>query len=157
MIIHPYQEEHFKATEIVNKAFKGKKDKGGNPYINHLIQVERFVHPLGYKFRTIALLHDIIEDCKDEWSEDKLREVFPDEIVDVVVLLTRKDGQEYDEYIELISQNKTAMTVKIADLKSNMDITRLPVITKSDLNRIKKYHNSYTKLKTKFFENGKFI
>lgn len=40
--------------------FKDKTDKGGNPYISHLIQVAQNVKP---QFARIAFCHDVIEDC----------------------------------------------------------------------------------------------
>ena len=71
-----------KAFDIVSKAFDGKTDKAGKPYIGHLTRVASNV--LGNSnirelLTTIALLHDLVEDT--DWTEEDLRKEFPDEVV----------------------------------------------------------------------------
>ena len=39
-----------------------------------------------------------------------------------------------------------SVVVKIADLKDNMDITRLKEITYKDIERLKKYHRTWIEL-----------
>ena len=136
-----------KAFDIVSKAFEGKTDKAGKPYIGHLIRVASNV--LGNSnirefLTTIALLHDLIEDT--DWSEKDLRKEFPDEVVDAVIALTKVDGQNYETYINNLISNKLAIHVKLSDLKDNMDVTRLPELGDYELKRLKKYHTIYNKL-----------
>jgi (p)ppGpp synthase/HD superfamily hydrolase len=143
------QEICFKALQIVEKAFLDKKDKGGHPYINHLIDVHDKifkVYPWEFELRAVSLLHDLLEDCP-EWTEDKLREEFNDNIVDSVVALTKVRGEKYDDYISRLMKNTMAKIVKLADLESNMDITRLNDLTEKDFERLKKYQKTYKKLK----------
>lgn len=118
-----------KAFDIVVKEFDGVKDKGGKPYIGHLIRVANGV-PLGNndiveKLTAVGLLHDLIEDTK--WTEKDLRKEFPDDVVDAVVALTKVDGENYDQYVQRVMANELAIRVKISDLKDNMDVTRLPI------------------------------
>ena len=129
------------AKRIVDQAFIGKTDRGGYPYIQHLYRVARPFRgdPVMY---TIALLHDLLEDCP-EWTENRLRGIFPNEVVDVVVILTKRPGESYMTYIQRIRTNVRATRIKIEDLTDNMDITRLPVLTDSDILRLRKYHTSY--------------
>lgn len=139
----------YEAFKIVEKAFLDKKDKGGNPYVGHLLDVEGIIlksFSFDHRLRTIALLHDLLEDCP-EWTEELLREKFSREIVDAVVVLTKKKGQSYSEYIKGVKSNKLAVIVKMADLESNMNITRLTELTEKDLERLKKYHKSFFELK----------
>ena len=132
------------AIEIISKAFAGKVDKAGEPYIGHLSRVAKsFVFG---QIKIIALLHDLLEDCP-EWSEDMLREKFSEYIVDAIVILTKNNKEEYQVYIDRIKTNQEATIIKLADLKDNMDLTRLPEITDIDLKRIKKYHKAYTELR----------
>ena len=129
--------------EIVTKAFEDKKDKVGKPYVNHLERVaSKFENET---LKTIAYLHDILEDCP-EWNEERLSEIFPDSIVKAVVCLTHKEGQSYEDYISQVMTNELSILVKIEDLKDNMDLTRLESITESDIIRIKKYHSAYKRL-----------
>ena len=66
--------------------------------------------------RSIALLHDVLE----EYPESKLRELFPDWVVDRVVMLSRKPGEEYVDFIMRIGRDDSAAAVKRADLTDNL-------------------------------------
>ena len=68
-----------------------------------------------------------------------MRNLFGDEIVDIVVLLTRPREMDYLEYIERLRVNPKATAVKRADLQHNMDLTRLREVTPKDLKRREKY------------------
>ena len=134
-----------KANKIIQQAFTGKVDRGGEPYVYHLNRVAR-------KFRNtnnivVSLLHDLLEDCP-EWDEEKLRLEFPDEIVDAVVCLTKVNGEPYVDYLNRVKSNDTALLVKISDLEDNMDIKRLNILTDKDFERLKKYHEAWTELMT---------
>lgn len=69
---------------------------------------------------TVALLHDVLEDCTFYSSED-LRKEYPGEVAEAVILLTRDRSMTYDEYIKDLSKNPIARKVKIADLMHNID------------------------------------
>ncbi len=136
-----------KAYNIVKEAFKDKLDKGGNPYMNHLRKVAILCpdYTLEKGYTTVALLHDLLEDCED-WSEDRLRNEFSKDVCDAVVCLTKVKHEKYSDYIERVKSNPIAIIVKIADLKDNMDITRLKEIRDKDIERLKKYHRTWIEL-----------
>lgn len=129
------------AFQIANKAFEGKTDKGGEPYINHLTRVAKkfkddsFLYP-------IAILHDLIEDCP-EWNVKSLECLFSENIVKTIDCLTKKVDEDYFDYINRIKQSSWAIKVKLEDLKDNMDITRLENITDKDFKRLQKYLKAY--------------
>jgi len=129
------------AFQIAKKAFDGKIDKGGKPYFNHLIRVsekfkeDEFLYP-------IAMLHDLIEDCP-EWNEIYLRCLFSENIVSTIAVLTKKENEDYFDYIDRINQSSWATKVKLSDLKDNMDITRLDTISEKDYQRLNKYLKAY--------------
>lgn len=142
-----------KAFDIVSTAFDGVLDKGGKPYIGHLIRVANGV--LGNSdirecLTVVGLLHDLIEDT--HWTAEDLRKEFPDNIVDAVVALTKVDGISYDDYIAGVMANELATYVKLSDLKDNMDVTRLQVLGDYEIKRLKKYHTTYIKLSDKIKE-----
>lgn len=132
------------AIKIVIEAFHNKKDKSGKPYLHHLFRVATpFIgNDILYE---AALLHDLIEDCP-EWTEQKLREIFPDKVVNIVTILTHDPAIPYDKYIDKIMSNKDAAMIKQADLIDNMDITRLKTLTDKAIKRLIKYHRAYIKL-----------
>lgn len=142
------------AQIIVRQAFKDKTDKCGEPYIGHIYKVEELVRQRASEFtdnseyllilRIIAILHDLLEDCQ-YWNEQSLKDIFNDEIIDVVLLLTIKQPQDYFSYIRKVKENKLATIVKIADLEHNMDLTRFKNknLSTDDLTRTGKYHSAW--------------
>ena len=137
------------ALNIIETAFAGKKDKAGKPYIDHLKRVaenaKNYFKGSEYieELETIALLHDLLEDCP-EWTKQHLRAIFQNiNIPTSVEKLTKKDGLNYEQYIANIRNDRFAKAVKLADLKDNMDLTRLYELTEKDIERTKKYHKSY--------------
>lgn len=147
------------AIRIIEEAFKGKKDRGGNDYILHLYRVankiDNYIGSDDYRFihteeiQSAAYLHDLIKDCP-EYTFELLEAIIGSKVViDIVRLLTKIDDIEYDQYIKNIGENRYATIIKLCDLEDNMDITRLKKITDKDLERLKKYHKSYTYLISK--------
>ena len=90
-----------KATDIVNILFDGKFDKGRKPYIEHLLYIRDNVNTKNQ--RIIGLLHDTIEDLNIK-KEELIDVGFPENIVDVIEILSRKSKpkEDYNDYIERI-------------------------------------------------------
>lgn len=132
------------AEQIARKAFANKKDLAGKPYIQHIERVtSQFPTSLySEKYSIAAWLHDLLEDCSEDWNEADLRKLFPNEIVDTIVLLTKRKGLDYFEYINGLN-NIIALEIKRADSRDNMDLTRLQEISENDIARIQKYHKAY--------------
>ena len=131
-----YNELYDKALQIAVRAHKGQKDKAGHDYILHPIRVsERCDDP---RAKIVALLHDTIEDTNV--TADYLREEgFTEEIGEAVLAVTRREGEEYDDYVRRAAQNELGRMVKRADLEDNMGIRRLPELTDRDVERLRKY------------------
>lgn len=132
-----------KAFLIALKAHKGQVDKAGKPYIFHPIHVA--VRVRGIKAKEVALLHDVLEDNKNFNISDF--RFLDKEQQEALSLLTHDKEQTYFEYIEQVKTNKIAKLVKKADLKHNLDISRLKNITQKDLERKEKYELALQKLK----------
>jgi len=122
-------------------------DKAGEPYILHVLWVMNKVRHLGHKYMIVAVLHDILEDTAMTIPYLK-KHIFEDEVLEALKLLTHTEGR-YDSYINKIidSGNDIAIQVKLRDLEHNSKITRLKGIEDKDVERMKKYHKSYMKLK----------
>ena len=140
-----------RAWGIAFNAHKGQVDKGGKDYFEaHVIKVYDNVVRLydddnNCVTEIVALLHDVVEDT--DWTIERLRlQGFTDEMLEALQCVTRQDGESYDHFIERLKPNRYARAVKIADLKSNMDITRLNEITDEDVERLRKYHRAYKTL-----------
>lgn len=142
----------YKALEIVTALFINDVDKGGMPYLLHIMYVYRHVSSLDEK--VVALLHDVIED-KDVSKKDLLEIGFPERIVEDVSSLTRVRPKEYNDYIEDLIKNGSicALHVKLADLENNMDISRIKNPTIKDYERIeRRYTPAYEKISNKLKE-----
>lgn len=132
-----------KARAWAIKAHTGQKDKAGKDYFRaHVAVVAEGVKgdPVA---ETVAFLHDTVEDTSI--TIEDIRTGFPKEVADAVSALTHSKGISYAEYLWYIQQNSIAVKVKLSDLRSNMDLTRLPhAPTEKDLERTRKYKRAYT-------------
>ena len=136
----------YKALELSLELFKDDTDKGGFPYILHLLYVYKNVYEKDEK--VVSLLHDVLED-KDVTKEELLEIGFPSKIVNDVSVLTRVKDLSYNDYIDSIIKkgSKEALEVKLADLKNNIDLTRIKNPTVKDYERVeKRYMPSYEKI-----------
>jgi guanosine-3',5'-bis(diphosphate) 3'-pyrophosphohydrolase len=135
-----------KALALATIAHSGQTDKAGKPYIMHPIAVAKMVGTAEEK--TVALLHDVVEDTLVTLEE--LRDSgFPESVVAAVDALTKRPGADYGDYIKRLQKNPLALTVKIADMTHNMDLTRIPNPTIKDQARIEKYSKVLQELKQK--------
>ena len=125
-----------KALEIALQAHRGQQDRYGEPYILHPLRVMTRVHTEEQKI--VALLHDVIEDSA--WTIEQLeQEGFVVEILEAVQALTKQPGEDYMNYIRRTAVTNLSLTVKMADLKDNMDLTRCKQLKPADLKRMEKY------------------
>ncbi|HET0955135.1 TPA: GTP pyrophosphokinase [Streptococcus pneumoniae] len=143
-----------KAHEVAKKAHFGQIDRAGIDYIKHPEIVASFVATDEEK--AVAYLHDVIEDTsltlldlKKEGFSKNIKEGFSKNIIEAVDILTKKKGQDYQSYLNLVKKNELARVVKLADLRHNSDLTRLPLITEKDLERNKKYSSAIRFLRAK--------
>ena len=124
-----------KALEIILKYHKGQTDRAGLPYVLHPIQVMTFVDTETEK--VVALLHDVVEDT--DMTLDHVKEIFGDTVAEAVGLLTHKKGDSYTVYVEKLAHHPIARKVKMADLRDNLDVTRLEEVSGKDARRMCKY------------------
>lgn len=132
-----------KARAWAIKAHAGQKDKAGKDYFKaHVAAVADGVKGDSIA-EAVAFLHDTVEDTSVTMAD--IRTGFPKEVADAVSALTHSKGISYAEYLWYIQQNPIAVKVKLSDLRSNMDLTRLPhAPTEKDLERTRKYKRAYT-------------
>ena len=100
-----YSELVRRACSIMYDAHKDDVDKGGYPYVFHPFYLAAQMED--EESVCTALLHDVIEDHGDRY------------------LLTHGDGVPYMDYVEALAEDPIARKVKAADLRHNMDASRL--------------------------------
>ena len=115
-----YTELTNKALCIAYNAHHGQVDSNGIPYIFHPLHLaEQMDEEIAC---CCAILHDVVEDTAV--TMDELAEIFPQEVIDVLKLLTHGEDVPYEEYVRAIKTNPTAVKVKLADIAHNSDRTR---------------------------------
>ena len=136
-----------RAIEIAVEAHKGQVDKGGSPYILHPLRVMMSVH--GELEKIVAVLHDVVEDSN--WTfEALLAEGFSIEVIEALKSVTKSsDNEDYDSFIQRAIGNPIGRKVKIADIRDNLDVTRIPELGEKDLLRISKYKKALKRLHEK--------
>lgn len=111
--------------EFVRKKFEGIEDTQGVPMFEHMHRVAESL-PDNDLIRTVAWLHDIVEDTDVTLNE--LTDMgYPYEVVECVDLLTHnKKEMDYQSYIQRLcdSKNAIAIAVKIADQRDNTNPSR---------------------------------
>ena len=126
-----------KAIETAAKAHDGQVDKAGQPYIYHPLRVMLYAQG-DERVKCAAVLHDVMEDS-DMTETDLIKIGFGEDIITALKLLTREEGQDYFDYVRALKKNSIAKAVKLADLKDNMDMSRIKEPTERDFLRLEKY------------------
>ena len=139
-----YTEMTNKAMVLAYEAHQGQYDKSGLPYVFHPLHLAEQMDT--EEAVTAALLHDVAEDT-DYTLEDLRSMGFPDTVTDALALLTHDPSVPYMEYVARLKSNSIARSVKLADLTHNSDLSRLPVVTEKDLERVEKYRKAIKLLK----------
>ena len=141
-----------KAIKIAVEAHTGQVDKGGNPYILHPLRVMLSMD--SEEERIVGVLHDVVEDCEG-WSWERLKEQgCSDKIIEALKSVSKTLEEEkqfkemddpdekmehYLQFIQRAKTNKIGRNVKAADIRDNLDISRIDDITERDINRLNRY------------------
>ena len=133
-----------RAIQIAVEAHVGVNDKGGKAYILHPISVMMRCETDEEKI--VAILHDVVEDT--DWTFEALREEgFTETIIEALKTVTKhSEDEDYDEFIQRSLKNEIGRKVKIADLRENLDVTRIGQLTDKDIARINKYKRALSVL-----------
>lgn len=116
----------------------GQVDKAGQPYITHPERVAGRLR--SREDQVVGWLHDTVED-----TGLTLREIaaeFGEETAAAVDAVSRRDGEDWEDYLRRVSGNETARRVKISDLIDNSNLSRIPEVTLRDVERQHKYNKA---------------
>jgi (p)ppGpp synthase/HD superfamily hydrolase len=124
------------AIAIAVKAHRGQKDKGSDDYILHPLRV-MLAMPRDDELRIIAVLHDVIEDTG--WTLSNLRELgFSERVLESLSAISRNEYEPYFDYIKRCALGRKARSVKLADLRDNLDKSRIHVLGYDQQDRYRK-------------------
>lgn len=112
-----------KAISIAEEYYPKKK-------LQHALRVANYAVEIGSidvrcenksdELFVVGLLHDLVEDTK--YTKEQLFEDFGYPIGDAVMIVTKREDEEYQDYIQRVlnSKNLIAFIVKKADMKDHM-------------------------------------
>ncbi|WP_460046435.1 GTP pyrophosphokinase [Pseudomonas sp. S2_H01] len=131
------------AIALACRVHAGQVDKSGKPYILHPLR-------LMLKFddqdaQVVSVLHDVVEDS-DTTLEDLRALGISEDAIEAIDCLSKRPGEQYNDFISRIIPNELARKVKIADIEDNLDLTRLSTLSEKDLLRVAKYHQALRRL-----------
>jgi len=128
-----------RAIGIACEAHLGQVDKAGEPYILHPLRL--MLRMTTDAERITAVLHDVVEDSRFT-LEDLIAEGFAREIVHAVDALSKREGEDYMQFVRRASEDPIARHVKRVDLEDNLNLTRIRKLTDRDLERVLRYHRA---------------
>jgi hypothetical protein len=131
------------AVALACRVHAGQVDKSGKPYILHPLRLMLKFEDVDEQ--VVSVLHDVVED--GDVTLEELRELgVSSAAVAAIDCLSKREGELYEDFIARIKPNDLARRVKIADIRDNLDLTRLPQVSDKDLQRVAKYHRALREL-----------
>ncbi|MEU6012629.1 HD domain-containing protein [Streptomyces sp. NPDC047515] len=122
---------------IAREAHTDQRDKAGRPYTEHLAAVAEGVRIRGGSDEQIAAawLHDAVEDnaLSQEWLAGA---ALPQGVKDMVLAVTKRDGEDLGSYTRRILETPGALLIKESDLAHNADPARLAVLEPANRTRL---------------------
>ena len=119
------EEQLAHAITVAARAYQGRTDRQGEPYVAHAIRVMLGVE--GDAERSVAILHDVIE-----WgsitAQEFLGEHFSQPVVEAVDAMTVRTGEPLESSMARVRRNPLAARVKLADLRDNAQRWRLDAL-----------------------------
>ena len=128
-----------RAIALAAKAHEGQVDKAGAPYILHPLRVMLRLSSLDE--RIAAVLHDVVEDS-DITLEALRAEGFSEAVLHAVDAVTRRAGEDYDDFIRRAAADPLGRRVKLADLAENSDLSRIAQPGERDHVRLERYRRA---------------
>ena len=124
------------AITLAVQLHAGQLDKGDQPYILHPLRVMLQLQQPDQQI--VAVLHDILEDTNTT-VQDLQNLGFQTHIIQAIQALTKLPHETRVQAAMRTAQNPLACAVKIADVKDNMNLARIPNPTARDLARLEEY------------------
>ena len=113
--------------KIAVDAHAGQVDKSGKPYILHPLAVMLDPELNTDEERAAAVGHDLLEDTSV--TADDLRAAgIPEAVITAIEVVTKREGDGYEEFVERSKSDSIAFKVKRADIRHNSSPARLAAL-----------------------------
>jgi (p)ppGpp synthase/HD superfamily hydrolase len=111
------------AIEIATEAHRDQLDKAGEPYLLHPMRLVK--NMVSDDQKVVAALHDVVEK-NPEWTLKRLaKEGFSEKVIAGVEAMTRRPGENYEEFVIRAGADPIGRTVKLADLRDNIYMSKV--------------------------------
>ncbi|WP_271894336.1 GTP pyrophosphokinase [Candidatus Phyllobacterium onerii] len=131
------------AISIAASAHAGYLADDEEPYIFHPLRVMLALD--AEDERIVGILHDVVE--KTPWTLDNLRsEGLPGHILEAIDSVSRRQGEEYFDFVLRTRENSLGRRVKIADLKDNIEKVRSHLEDPGAREKLAKYEEALARL-----------
>ena len=106
--------------DYIKEKHKGQYRKQGTEYYTHPVAVADILREKGFDedYQIAGLFHDLLEDT--DTTYDELKNISNEEIAKAVVLVTKEENYNMDNYMKRIKNNDMAHMVKLADRLHNL-------------------------------------
>lgn len=108
------------AEEIATRGHRGHHRWNGDPYITHPQRVAQVLS--SDTLKAVAWLHDVVEDT-DISLKDLENFGIPGPVISGVKAITKRNDEDYIDYIVRVAKEPTARKVKIKDIEDNLNST----------------------------------
>ena len=126
-----------RAIILAAAAHAKERGRGGDPKLLHVLRVMLRVDDP--EERVAAALHDVIEEEAATLS-DLQRAGFSRRVVRLVDLMTRREEEDYFDYIRRLCADPAARRIKLADLADNTEVRQhLKRRTDKDREKIRRF------------------
>lgn len=115
-----------RAHAMADTAHNGQFDKADRPYIEHPKRVVGHLLNPSPEESVVGWLHDVVEDT--DVSLEYIKDAFGAQVAAAVGAITRRHGENPDQYYARVKANPIALAVKVADLTDNTDPARLALL-----------------------------
>jgi (p)ppGpp synthase/HD superfamily hydrolase len=117
-----YETQLKQAIDIAESAHEGQSSKTGGPFIDHVRRVAE--HVTGEDEKLVAWLHDVVEKGPG-WTLERLtQQGFSERVVEAVDAMSKRDGEDYFDFVRRSIADPLARPVKRADLSDNLSQMR---------------------------------
>jgi (p)ppGpp synthase/HD superfamily hydrolase len=118
------------AIKYAAHAHDGQFDKNGHPYIYHPMRVAETLAIAGEPewLQACGILHDVVEDTSISHQDLEVLGLTRRQS-EVLRLVTHARGEPYLDYVYRIGDDRDAATLKLADMRDNLQLWRLQLLT----------------------------
>ena len=148
------QELFQKALNIAKKAYYGMKDECGEPYIKRALKETKNSYsdvPI-----LVCLLHYVLKNPKFT-TDTLIQSGIPKVVVDAVEVLHQKEGEDYEQYLQQVSENPAASRLLYNIAEERLNIKNVSELSLERFTGLAQDLKAYHYLEDKWRNRGRAV